>query len=102
VALEGKQDILTQNNEDTLEPPAKQKGKKKRHQMKKKSKKGITTKYRSKSGQLTHTNANIETNVFDLTKYGNLKDFEYIISIELKGSNIIKPDKEGLKKFKEM
>jgi hypothetical protein len=94
--------MSTQNDEDTSEPPAKQKGKKKRRQIKKKSKKGITTKYRSKSGRPTHADANIETDVFDLTKYGNLEDFEHIISIELKGSNIIKPDKEGLKKFEEM
>jgi hypothetical protein len=70
--------------------------------MKKKSKKGITTKYRSKSGQPTYINANIKTNIFDLTKYGDLKDLKHIISMELEGSNIIKPNKEGLKKFEEM
>jgi hypothetical protein len=70
--------------------------------MKKKSKKGIITKYRSKSGQLTHTDADIETNVFDLTKYDDLKDLKHVISMELEGSNIIKPNKEGLKKFEEI
>jgi hypothetical protein len=70
--------------------------------MKKKSKKGIITKYRSKSGRLTHADADIKTNVFDLTKYGNLKDLKHVISMELKGSNIIKPNKEGLKKFEEI
>jgi hypothetical protein len=70
--------------------------------MKKKSKKGITTKYRSKSGQPTYANANIETNIFNLTKYGDLKDLKHVISMELKGSNIIKPNKEGLKKFEEI
>jgi SNF2 family DNA or RNA helicase len=94
--------MLIQNNKDTSEPLAKQKGKKKRRQMKKKSKKGITTKYRSKSGRPTHTNANIKTDVFDPTKYGDLKDLKHTISMELKGSDIIKPNKEGLKKFEEM
>jgi hypothetical protein len=70
--------------------------------MKKKSKKGITTKYRSKSRWPTHTDADIKTDIFDLTKYGDFEDLKHIISMELKGSNIIKPDKEGLKKFKEM
>jgi hypothetical protein len=94
--------MLIQNDEDTLEPLAKQKGKKKRCQMKKKSKKGITTKYRSKSGQPTYADTDIKTDVFDPTKYGDLEDLEHIISMELKGSDIIKPDKEGLKKFEEM
>jgi hypothetical protein len=70
--------------------------------MKKKSKKGIITKYRSKSGQLIHINANIKTDIFDPTKYSNLKDLKHVISMELKGSNIIKPNKEGLKKFEEI